>query len=72
MNVKKTRAEAGRLGGLATLRNHGRRHFKRLGKWGAHVMHATYRLVPIERNDFLLVHRETNEPKARLSGKPLE
>jgi len=67
-----TKAEAGRLGGLATLKKYGRRHFKKLGKWGAHVMHATYRLDPIGQSDFVLVDRRTNKPKARLSGKPLE
>lgn len=70
-NVKKSKAEAGRLGGLATLKKFGRRYFKRLGRWGAHVMHATYRLDPVDLNDFALVHRETNEVKAYLSGKPL-
>ena len=71
-NVKKTKEEAGRLGGLATLKKFGKRHFKRLGKWGAHRMHATYRMVPVDQNDFALVHRETGEVKAYLSGKPLE
>ena len=71
-NVNKSKAELGRLGGLATLKKYGRRHFQRLGKWGAHRMHATYKLVPVDLNDFLLVNRETGEAKARLSGKPLK
>lgn len=71
-NVKKSKAEAGRLGGLATLKKFGRRYFKKLGKWGAHVMHATYRLDPLGQSDFVLVDRRTNRPKARLSGLPLE
>lgn len=70
-NVKKTRVEAGRLGGLATLKKFGKGYFKRLGKWGAHRMHATYSLTPVGQNDFALVHRETGEVKAYLSGKPL-
>ncbi len=72
MNVKKSKADAGRLGGLATLKNHGVQHFRRLGKWGAHRMHATYRIDPWKQGDYALVHRETNQPVALLSGKPLE
>lgn len=71
-NIKKTKLEAGRLGGLATKKKYGVRYFRRLGKWGAHVMHATYRLEPFGQSDFVLVDRRTNQPKARLSGLPLE
>lgn len=71
-NVKKSKAELGRLGRLATLKKYGVRHFKLLGKWGAHRMHAMYRLDPWGQGDYVLVHRETNQPKALLSGKPLE
>lgn len=70
-DVKKTKGEAGRLGWLATVKKYGKRYMKRLGKWGAHRMHATYRMVPVDQNDFALVHRETGEVKAFLSGKPL-
>lgn len=66
-----TKAEAGRKGGKKTLAKYGKRHFKRLGKWGAHRMHATYRLTPVDLNDFALVHRETGKVKAYLSGKPV-
>lgn len=70
MDVKKK--EAGRRGGLSTLKRYGVEHYRRLGKWGAHVMHVTYRLEPCGLNDFAIVHRETNEVKAYLSGKPLK
>lgn len=65
------RREAGSRGGKKTVKRYGKRYMKRLGKWGAHVMHATYRLQPVDRNDFALVHRETGEVKAYLSGKKI-
>lgn len=71
-DVKKSKADAGRLGGLETLRRYGRRHFRRLGAWGAYVMHARYRIDPMGQSDYVLVDRRTGKPKARLSGKPLE
>lgn len=71
-DLKKTKAEAGRKGGKTTLKRYGKRHFKRLGRWGAHVMHLKYRLDPFGLNDFVLVERATNKPRARLSGLPLE
>ena len=64
--------KAGRRGGLATLEKYGVQHFQKLGKWGAHRMHATYRLEPHGLNDFALVNRETGDVKALLSGQPLE
>lgn len=72
VNVKKNKVEAGSIGGRTTLKKYGREHFSRLGKWGAHVMHARYRLEPMGQSDFVLVDRRTNQPKARLSGRPLE
>jgi hypothetical protein len=66
------RREAGSKGGRKTVKRYGLRYMRRLGKWGAHRMHATYRLEPVNLNDFALVHRETGEVKAYLSGKPLD
>jgi len=63
--------EAGSKGGKMTVKRYGKRYMKKLGRWGAHRMHATYRLEPTGLNDFALVHRETGEVKALLSGKPL-
>jgi len=70
--MNQVKQDAGRKGGLATLKKFGKRYFKKLGKWGAHRMHATYKLEPVDLNDFALVHRETGKVKAYLSGKPLE
>lgn len=69
--LSQKRAAAGRAGGLSTLKKYGVEHFQRLGKWGAHVLHATYRLEPCDLNDFALVHKEMNVIKAYLSGKPI-
>jgi len=69
--LSQIRAEAGRKGGLKTVKRYGKRYMRRLGKWGAHRMHATYQLTPVDRNDFALVHRETGEVKAYLSGKKI-
>ena len=72
MSVKNLlKVNAGRKGGLSTLKKYGVDHFRRLGQWGAHRMHATYRLEPVDRNDFAIVNRATGEVKAFLSGKPV-
>ena len=65
------KVNAGRKGGQKTVKRYGKRYMRRLGKWGAHRMHATYRLQPVDRNDFAIVNRVTGEVKAYLSGKPL-
>lgn len=70
--MNQVKQDAGRKGGLATLKKFGKRYFKKLGKLGAHRMHATYKLEPVDLNDFALVHRETGKVKAYLSGKPLK
>jgi len=70
--LSEKRAQAGRKGGLKTVKRYGKRYMKKLAKWGAHVLHATYQLTPVDLNDFALVHRQTGEVKAYLSGKPLE
>jgi len=68
---KLLKVNAGRKGGQKTVKRYGKRYMRRLGKWGAHRMHATYRLQPVDRNDFAIVNRVTGEVKAYLSGKPL-
>ena len=69
--VSQRHVDAGRKGGKRTVKRYGKRYMRRLGKWGAHVMHSTYHLVPADLNDFALVHRETGQVKAYLSGKPV-
>jgi hypothetical protein len=69
--LSEKRAAAGSKGGKRTVKRYGKRYMRRLGKWGAHRMHSTYRMVPVDLNDFALVHRGTGEVKAYLSGKPV-
>jgi len=65
------KVEAGRKGGKKTAKKYGKRYMRRLARWGAHVMHSTYELAPVDLNDFALVHRQTGQVKAYLSGKPV-
>lgn len=69
--VSEQHAAAGSKGGKKTVKRYGKRYMRRLGKWGAHRMHSIYALTPVDLNDFALVHRETGEVKAYLSGKPV-
>jgi hypothetical protein len=69
--VSEKHAAAGRKGGKQTVKRYGKRYMRRLGRWGAHIMHSTYQMVPVDLNDFALVHRETGQVKAYLSGKPV-
>lgn len=71
MDLSEKKAIAGSKGGRTTVKRYGKRYMRRLGRWGAHVMHSLYRLEPVELNDFAIVHRETGEIKAFLSGKAL-
>ncbi len=68
--LREKRRKAGRRGGLQTLKRYGRKHFKKIGRWGAHVMHSTYHLAPVDQNDFAIVRRNTGEVVAYLSGRP--
>lgn len=70
--LSEKRAAAGSKGGRTTVKRYGKRYMKKLAKWGAHRMHSIYQLTPVDRNDFALVHRETGEVKAYLSGKPMK
>lgn len=68
--LREKRSDAGRVGGRQTLANHGREHFQKIGRAGAKVFHSRYRLDPIGSSDFAIVHRETGEVRALLSGLP--
>lgn len=71
LTLSQKRAKAGAKGGRKTVRKYGKRYMRRLAKWGAHVMHSTYRRVPVLLNDFAIVHRQTGVVVALLSGKPV-
>ena len=69
-NLSKKRAAAGRLGGNATKQKHGREHYSRIGKLGAHTTRTRYRLEPIGQSGFAMVHRETGEVRAFVNYIP--
>lgn len=72
LNMRQAKREAGRRGGLATVKKHGREHMQKIGRAGAMVLHKRYKLEPVDLNDFALVDRETGALKARLSGLPIK
>ena len=72
LTLSQKRAIAGARGGRQTVKRHGKRYMRRLGKWGAHVMHSIYDLEPVDLNDFALVHKETRKIVAYLSGRKPE
>ena len=55
-----TKRQAGRLGGLATFKKHGREHMRRIGKLGARAMWTNNKLVPIGTSNFAIVRRSDN------------
>lgn len=68
-----TKSQAGRLGGLSTVKRHGKQHMAEIGRKGAEAFHKLYRLEPISMNDFAIIDRATNKPLPRtLNGELLE
>ncbi|RPI95397.1 MAG: hypothetical protein EHM40_03345 [Chloroflexi bacterium] len=72
LTLSEKRAIAGRKGGRRTAKRYGKRYMRKLARWGALRMHAMYALEPVALNDFAIVHKETGQVKALLSGKPIE
>lgn len=70
--LSEKRAAAGSKGGKRTVKRYGKRYMRRLAKWGAHRMHATYRITPVGTCQYALVNKETGVIKAYLSGKPVK
>lgn len=67
-----TRAQAGALGGKATVQRHGKDHMRTIGRMGAIAFHAKYRLDPVNMDDFAIVERETGRVLPRtINGKEL-
>lgn len=64
MSVNPTKQKAGRLGGLATVKRHGREHMQAIGKRGAETLWRRYRLRPYQLSKWALVDHETGEVKA--------
>lgn len=59
------RSEAGRKGGLATVKKHGRKHMKRIAALGAEAFHKKYYLRKLGTSDFAIVNRETGVPTGK-------
>lgn len=57
--LPKTKAEAGRMGGLATAARHGVEHMREIGRRGAIAFHARYTLRPEGTNQLAVVNRTT-------------
>lgn len=64
MSEKKSKSEAGRIGGQATVMKHGREHMAKIGKLGAATLWQRYQLIPWQLTKFKLVKREngTGDP----------
>lgn len=63
-SLSEIRAEAGRKGGRATLKKHGRDHYRRIGRKGAESTWQRYSLRPYKTSQFAMVDRESGEIKA--------
>ena len=61
MNKKQN---AGRQGGLATFRKHGKEHMQKIGRRGAKITHSRYRMHPFGLSGWAYINRETGEVKA--------
>ena len=56
-----TRAEAGRLGGRATVKKHGKEHMATIGKLGAKVTWTKYKMLPVSTSQYAMVEIATNQ-----------
>lgn len=64
MAEKMSKAQAGQLGGLATVRRYGPEYMRAIGKRGAAELHRRYHIWPYQLSKYALVNRETGEVKA--------
>ena len=62
-----TKAQSGKLGGLATLKKYGNQHMANIGKRGAQAFWKKYTLKPVNLSHFAIVNRQTNEIIAHIS-----
>lgn len=63
--------QAGRLGGLETVRKYGIEHMRRIGKKGARATWSKYKLAPVGTSDFAMVERATGKIVALTTGRSL-
>lgn len=52
-----TKSQAGQLGGLSTLKKHGKEHMRTIGKQGAAVTWNRYWKIPIRQTEYALVRK---------------
>jgi hypothetical protein len=60
-----TKADAGKLGGLSTVKKYGQPYMAELAKKGAQAFHKKYMLVPYGQDDFSIVNHETGQPTGK-------
>jgi len=70
-NGKMSKAEAGRLGGLATAEKYGSEYMAAIGRKGYEVFHRKYYLTPIGTSDFAIVRRKDGKVIKTLNGREL-
>lgn len=56
-----TKSQAGRLGGLSTVKNYGRGYMSIIGKRGARTTWTRYYLVPVGTSNFAMTNKQTGE-----------
>lgn len=61
---REAKRRAGRLGGLATVRKHGRAHMRTIGRRGGLATRTRYKTVPVGTSRYALVCRQTGIIKA--------
>ena len=59
-----TKTQAGSKGGRATVAKYGSAYMQAIGRKGAQVTRARYRLAPIGTNNFAMIDRKTGEIRA--------
>lgn len=55
-----SKAQAGRLGGLATVRKYGRKHMKQIGRIGGEKTWSLYFLAPVGQSHYAMVRKSDN------------
>lgn len=68
-DIQAKHKEAGRIGGMETLRRHGRDHFREIGRRGAVIFWKRYLLAPAGQSDYAIISRATGKVIAFLSGR---
>jgi hypothetical protein len=56
-----TKAQAGQLGGLSTLKKHGAKHMSAIGKRGAKVTWTLYKKVPYGQTEYAMIRLSDNK-----------